>query len=102
MVVASVVVNYFNLGRARVGPFETDPPLVVDANAVLAGPVAFQLLQAVTRRNPKIVEIHGSVEDEKFSEGDAGCEGVELADASAVPDRLGVIIAERPQHSAQW
>jgi hypothetical protein len=88
MMVASVVVNYFNLGWARPGPFETDPPLIVDADAVLAGPVASQFLQAVARRNSEVVECYGGVEDEESSKGDTGCDGVELADASAIPDRL--------------
>jgi hypothetical protein len=98
MVVASVVVDNFNLGWARPGPSKADPPLIVDADAVLAGPVALQLLQSIARGNSEIVEIYRGVEDEEFSKGDPGCKGVELADASAIPDRLGVLVGERPQH----
>jgi hypothetical protein len=98
MVVASVVVNYFNFGRARTGPFEADPPLIVDADAMLAGPVALQLFQPVTGGNSEVVEIYGGVEDEEFSKGDTGCDGVELSNASTTPDRLGVLVRERPQH----
>jgi hypothetical protein len=57
--ILSVVVNDLNLLWASVGPPETDPPLVVDSDAVLTGPIALQLLEPVARRQTKLVERNG-------------------------------------------
>lgn len=40
-------------------PEETDPPLVVDANAVLAGPVAAERLETMGRRQAEIAQSSG-------------------------------------------
>jgi hypothetical protein len=57
--ILSVVVNDLNLLWASVGPPETDPPLVVDPDAVLAGSIALQLLQPVAGRHTKLVDRNG-------------------------------------------
>jgi hypothetical protein len=49
-----VVINDFNIVGTVVSPHKTDPPLVVDANAVLARSVTSQSLQAVARRNAQV------------------------------------------------
>jgi hypothetical protein len=43
-------------------PSERDTIVLVDAHAVAAGLVTFQLLQAITSRNREILELGGSVE----------------------------------------
>ena len=47
--VSSVVVNDRDVIRVAIAPDKAHAPLVVDADAVLAGPVAAQLLQAIAR-----------------------------------------------------
>jgi hypothetical protein len=42
-----MIVNYFNLMRSVIAPFETDAPLVVDPDGMLAGPAAPQRFQAL-------------------------------------------------------
>jgi len=42
--------------RIAIDPFETNPPLVIDTDAVLPRPVAAKLLQPVGGRNAKIVQ----------------------------------------------
>ena len=54
IVVASVVVRDFDFRRALLGPAKAHPPLIVDANAVLALPVSAQGLEVVRRQAPKI------------------------------------------------
>jgi hypothetical protein len=43
-------------------PCETDPELVVDADAVLAGPIPFERLETVSGRDPQIVQTPGDLE----------------------------------------
>lgn len=40
----------------RLFPYKTDPPLVANPNAVLAGPIAFQGLQAVPGRRQQVLQ----------------------------------------------
>ncbi len=39
-----------------ISPYETDPPLIVDTDAVLSRPISSQGLQAIARGNPKILQ----------------------------------------------
>ena len=48
-------------------PAETNSPLIVDAYAVLMFPVPCQLLQAIPRWDPQIVEGFGGIKHHKFS-----------------------------------
>lgn len=47
----SVVVHYLNVFSACRGPAETDAPLIIDANAGLARPIAFQGFKMVSWRH---------------------------------------------------
>lgn len=62
----SVVIDDFNLVRAIVFPAETDAPLVVDSDGVLAFAVSFESLQTVAGRDGEVFEIGDSVELGKF------------------------------------
>jgi hypothetical protein len=57
-----VVVDYGDVKRIAVLPAEADSPLIVDANAVLASAISFQLLQPVAWWNTKIFELFGGVD----------------------------------------
>jgi hypothetical protein len=48
-----VVVDDFDLLRMPFGPYETQPPLAADPDAVLALPIMLQRLKLVAGRNPK-------------------------------------------------
>src|SRR3954471_17035659 len=61
-----VVVDNFHLVRILVPPAEAQPPLVVDADAMLAGAVTWQLLQAIARRYPEIVQVLRGVKNKKL------------------------------------
>jgi hypothetical protein len=52
----SVIVRNFNLLRVAVAPFKTNPPLVIDADAVLAFAPAFQGFQPVARRHGQVMQ----------------------------------------------
>src|SRR5208337_328488 len=61
----SMVVHDLDVRRAcRVlGPLEANPPLHVDADAVLACPVAFQGLEAVAGEAPQILKARRGVQN---------------------------------------
>jgi hypothetical protein len=63
-----VVINNLDLKGVAVAPPKTDPPLVVDTNAMLAGAIAFELLQAVTGRDAEVFELLGGVHDAELPE----------------------------------
>ncbi len=57
-----MVVDDLNVVRVAAAPSETDPPLVVDSDAVLPAPVALERLQPVARRYAQVVQALGGVE----------------------------------------
>src|ERR1019366_4652076 len=57
-----VVVCDFNFVGIPVLPLEADPELVVDANAVLSGSVAFQAFEAIARGHVQLAEISHPIE----------------------------------------
>ncbi len=61
-----MIVNDFDIVSVSVAPDETNPKLVIDADAVLTGSIALQSLQAVAWRNPQVFKPCGAVESEKF------------------------------------
>jgi hypothetical protein len=65
-----VVADLDGVGVAALPP-KADAPLVVDADAVLASPVAGELLEPVAWRDAEVGERLGGVEDEELPEGAA-------------------------------
>lgn len=49
-----MVIHNFHLMRVFTLPLETNAPLLIDANAMLAGAIAFERLQAVARGQRQI------------------------------------------------
>jgi hypothetical protein len=47
----SVIVGDLNVGGSRRGPYEADSPLIIDADAVLPGPIAFESLKPIPWRH---------------------------------------------------
>src|SRR5437867_4428451 len=70
-VISSVVVHDLNVLWSRRRPPEADAPLLVDANAVGVGAVALELLQPVARRDSKVSEVVGGIQDQELAEGGA-------------------------------
>lgn len=66
--IASRIVNDFNVVRILALPAETEPILIVGAQAVLAGPVAAQGFQPVSRRHPQIPQVARTVQLRQFAE----------------------------------
>ena len=62
-----MIVDYLDIVCMSVRPAEADPPLIVDAYAVLSFPIAFQRLQPVPGRNPEMIERTRLVQIEKLA-----------------------------------
>ncbi len=63
-----MIVDDLNLVRITILPSKADAPLVIDSDAVLAGAITFQLLQAISRRHPKILEGFGGIDQDEFAQ----------------------------------
>jgi hypothetical protein len=82
---SSVVVDDLHLVSLRVVPTKDDSPLLVDADAVVAGPVSSHRLEPVARRGSEIPEFVGSVDRVQLAQGN----GPQIAwepRCSAAPD----------------
>ena len=80
---------------------EADAPLPVDSDAVGIGAIALQFLQPVSRRDPEITQRIGSVKDEELAQGHPLGSLVELPGRLSLPDALGVLVFEGPEHGSQ-
>ncbi len=63
-----VVDDLYAIGMA-IPPLETDPPLLVDSNAVPTVPIPLQRLKAVAGRNPQILDGTGVIEHSELAPG---------------------------------
>lgn len=63
-----MVVDDLDILGSSVAPPEADAPLLVDADAVGARPVASEFLEPVSRRYPEIIERLGSIQEEQLSQ----------------------------------
>lgn len=66
-----MVIHNFNVKSVAVLPVETDPPLVVDANAELTGAVPFEQFQTVPRRQAQIGQLARAMKLRELAEGNA-------------------------------
>jgi hypothetical protein len=55
-----VIVNNFNVLGAAVTPTKANPPLLVDADRVLSGPIAPECFKPIAGRRTKVIQIAGS------------------------------------------
>ena len=94
-----MVVNDLNLLWTRIGPHEPDPPLVIDPDTVLPCSITFELLQAIPRRKPQIIENFCGADLPKLTQRlplDARIDG---RDALTTSQTLGVFTPERSDHA---
>src|SRR5262245_13764699 len=62
-----MVIDDLDVLRATRCPYETHPELVVDADAVLAGAVAFQCFQPIARWHLEVAQVPGPVQHGQLS-----------------------------------
>ena len=56
-----MIIHNFHAMCFAVAPDETDPPLVVDSNTMLSGPIPLERLQAIPRWHAKVLQACDSV-----------------------------------------
>jgi hypothetical protein len=64
-----VVADNFNVGwsRAVIRPFKTNPPLIVDADAVLSFPITGQGLKTIAGQSAEILQASGRSKRSSFN-----------------------------------
>jgi hypothetical protein len=92
-----VIIDDLDLARVAIMPYKTDSPLVVDSNAVPASPIAGELLEPVSRRNPEILQRLRVVQHRELPTRDI-LDAPKPRTALAVKERLRVLAPERLYH----
>ena len=64
-----MIVGDLDIPGCAISPYKAEPPLIVDANAVLALTIAAQSLQTITGRHPQIVQLPGGITGQKLRAG---------------------------------
>jgi hypothetical protein len=93
-----VVVADFDIFCILTDPAEAETPLVIDADAVLSGAIASQGFEAVTWRNPQMIETRGGVQLVELHLGGGLDIAREFFGADEIEDLLGFGIGEAPDH----
>ena len=93
-----VVIHYLDVGWTCLSPYEADSPLIVDANAVLSLPVAFQSFQVISGRSLHEIQRLRSIKLGEFSFRH-GEERFEPTRTLALVERQSVFALERPDHA---
>ena len=97
-VTSSVVIHDLHVESIAAVPDETDPPLVVDANAVLTGPIPAQRFQAVGRWDPQVVQSLCVVDHAQLTPGHWLDVLGQTPRALAPPDLLGLLAPAALDH----
>ena len=93
-----MVVNDLNLVRRTVRPAKANPPLIVDADTVLAGAIALELLEPIAGRHAEVIERLGGVQSNQLPEHRAPKVGWISADRLPVEEAGGIPVAEALDH----
>lgn len=88
-----MIIDNFHIFGAGIGPPKTDPPLIIDADAVLARTLAAQRLKAIARRHSQIIESGRDFQWSQFAPRHS-CDIDETSDANTPGQRLGVSALE--------
>ena len=93
-----MVIHDFNLLRVATAPDEANPPLIIDADAVLAGTVAFEGFQPVAWRRKQITQCPRPVQVFELAPGGVLNVRRQLAGAFAPKDALRFAAREGGYH----
>ena len=66
-----MIIDDFDVIRLAVAPDKTQPPLIVNADAVLAEPITLQRLQVIARRHAQKIQCRGGMQLHQLSQCDA-------------------------------
>jgi hypothetical protein len=92
-----MVIHDLHVVGVALAPYEADAPLVVDSDAVLTLPVAFQRLQLVSGEGRKRPEVRLRVQHVQLAKSRA-LDGLESPHSLPAKQPLGVGATEGPDH----
>jgi hypothetical protein len=93
-----MIIHNLHVKRIGPSPAETDPPLIINADAVLSLPFSLESLQAVSGRGSKVAQLHTAVQLAQFSAG-LPLERDKTRYALALVEFLGIAAAKGPDHT---
>src|SRR6266571_1596741 len=96
--ISSVVVHNFNVVGAAFVPAEANPPLIIDADAVLPGTVPLEGFQAVARRQPQVAQLPRAMQLRELPQSDALNLRRQAVTALALPQTLCLPTGEAGNH----
>jgi hypothetical protein len=95
-----VIVDDFDGMRLALLPDKADPPLVVDADRMLPGPVASQGLKPVARRRAQIIQPASRMQQKQLA-ADAALYRREMPNRPVVKQEFGILLRERSDHKRE-
>jgi hypothetical protein len=95
-----VVIDDFDLFCVCVSPKKTNSPLVIDSNAVLAFPILFKPLKAISRQGGQICQVHARGQRQKFSASRTLNIQGQLFRTASLKDSLSLGVAKAYDHVA--
>lgn len=95
-----MVIHDFDFGRVAAPPYETNPPLVVNTDAVLPLAITVQSFQAVSWRRGKVPQFRSAVELQQFPPRNP-LERLEPSDRQAVKQPFRIRAAEGFDHNVR-
>ena len=95
-----MIVDDFDVRRACFRPAKTDPPLIVDANAVLPHSIALESLQAIAGRRAQRRQQRRGVEHVELARGDFRERPPRRRDDAVAEKSFGADVSEIDDHGA--
>ena len=93
-----MIIDDLNVMSVGANPAETDTPLVVDADAVLAETIRQEFLQMIRWRHPEVSKTCCGIEHQQFTKGDSVKIRRHPPDPFASEQSFGVGVTEAPDH----
>jgi hypothetical protein len=94
-----MIIDNFDVVSVTIAPYETDPPLVVNPNAVLTSAAATELFQVLAQRNPQVLQRLLVVQHRELATRGV-LDALKTEAALTIKERLRVFASERPYHRA--
>jgi len=92
-----MIIRNLNIKRIGPSPAKADPPLIVNADAVLSLSFSLEGLQVVSGRGGKVAQFHGAVQLSQFPPS-RPLERDKARHALAQVESLGIAAAKGPDH----
>lgn len=93
-----MIVNDLDLVRIPIRPPKAGSPLIVDANTMLPGATAFELLESIPGRHPKIIQRFSRVHGDQFAQHRSQEVGGIAPNALALEQGFGIPVGEALDH----